>query len=1488
MSALSRRPESLRPLLMSVAYGVFALCCAPMASAVLLLHFDPNDTRTTFQNGYEDNRYGTAPAVNPGDPVGWIMDTRVPSSPTPDPDNGPDTYIDGQQGVARPVLASHPTAGNVIEFLEGNGNLLTFDPGPNALADGWGENMDTNTATVLVAANTANFGAGADYLFDFRDDAAIGGGSNESDGLALRYDHSTGVLEGMVKQEVVASVPVDTGKWFTASLVWDGPNTTATLSVETLAGVTSDSGTASDVALDVDRSRWGADSNNSNGYVGFMGDYMVYNDVDDHSADFTALGAQYLITVPELIVNRNTGEISISVPGGGSAVTNVVGYSITSEAQTLDPTFWTSIADNYDADHPGANQVDPDNNWTKLSDSALRTDLTEMEFEQNGGSSNGADFLPGTSTSLGNAWIQYFEEDIEASIVFDNGSVMPLNVVFTGNGGEPLTFGDLDFDGDVDQDDFTNEFLPNYGADTSVMSSDPQRYGLGDLNVDGTVNLQDFILLNNAYAAANPGAGALQFAGSQVPEPSTCVMLTLFAGVLLFGKSRLLQVKTRNSFAISALLFVVCLGVAANSARAELVVYLDPNVLESQFSDGSTSGGTVPAQIGDTVGFISDVRAENYGAAGAGDGFVDLEGSASNLAVRPPIVAHPTLGTVWAPTANGSMLGRTGASANTDGIGTNFDTNTITAIVAGQISSAGSGTGYFFDFRDDAPTGGGSNAVDGFALRYNYSNGMLEGIAKQSTNAAVPVGLDEWFIASYTWNGAAATATLNVETVTGATLSNTAAAETAALAPDRWRVIADSSGSGGRIYGQMGDLLLYNDTDDHSDVADGLADDYLKALEISINRNNGTATLTNDTGVDYVLDAYTISSEMGSINSGSYTSLDGQNYDGGAWTQLDADPTLVSEGAFSLTGSTIPDGASIPLGTLFNTSVGVEDLELSLHLYGDSEGTFQKARVVFFDGPGGLAGDFNGDNKVDIADYTVWRNNLGAADESAINGAGDGLNGVDAGDYQVWKEHFGDSISPLAAANGAAVPEPASIAIIAISAMGLLVVKSPRWRKGLGKGAALVVLFVLTCNVAHATKNDRQYLFGDPGSTDVSFGASISEGAAMGFVFGANTVTGDDAYDGTGSGQDLIVNGATYTSVSTRPGAGANDFGANFDGASYLHTPTSLNLPNNFWKNTDFFDPQSGQFFPLNYSGINAHGIQLWAQPDPTALSAGVRQDVVIDTSEQGIFISSEGTWGLQFDGGGASDVAVADTVDANGWVHVMQVGGAVDFEGGHSAQKGILYVNGIAVKSTDQYQLPEINSDSLSVGSNLAGDDGFYTGVLDNIEIFLWGDNSYHLGEDGVAGGSNGMSGLNADGQDWGSFSLLEDNDYIASAITNLGIGTLSDGDVDLDGTVDADDIAAFQSYWGSTNLVDNEPTGDWGTRQQGDLNLDGLTDVYDAIILRDELLLAGFGNISLDAIVGGTTVPEPSSVLVLLLGTVLGLVTLNRSNRGSRSRDA
>jgi hypothetical protein len=69
-----------------------------------------------------------------------------------------------------------------------------------------------------------------------------------------------------------------------------------------------------------------------------------------------------------------------------------------------------------------------------------------------------------------------------------------------------------------------------------------------------------------------------------------------------------------------------------------------------------------------------------------------------------------------------------------------------------------------------------------------------------------------------------------------------------------------------------------------------------------------------------------------------------------------------------------------------------------------------------------LDGDFNGDDVVDAADYTVWRDGSGTPEQ-----------------YQLWKSNFGATAGAAAVDAGGAVPEPRVLAMLgwlAIGAMG--------------------------------------------------------------------------------------------------------------------------------------------------------------------------------------------------------------------------------------------------------------------------------------------------------------------------------------------------------------------------------------------------------------------------------------------------------------------
>ena len=76
-------------------------------------------------------------------------------------------------------------------------------------------------------------------------------------------------------------------------------------------------------------------------------------------------------------------------------------------------------------------------------------------------------------------------------------------------------------------------------------------------------------------------------------------------------------------------------------------------------------------------------------------------------------------------------------------------------------------------------------------------------------------------------------------------------------------------------------------------------------------------------------------------------------------------------------------------------------------------------------------GDYNGDGFVNAADYTVWRDNLGAIVPVGSGADGDHDGVIDADDYQVWRRTYGMAVPTPAAS--ISVPEPATLCMIAIA-----------------------------------------------------------------------------------------------------------------------------------------------------------------------------------------------------------------------------------------------------------------------------------------------------------------------------------------------------------------------------------------------------------------------------------------------------------------------
>jgi hypothetical protein len=102
------------------------------------------------------------------------------------------------------------------------------------------------------------------------------------------------------------------------------------------------------------------------------------------------------------------------------------------------------------------------------------------------------------------------------------------------------------------------------------------------------------------------------------------------------------------------------------------------------------------------------------------------------------------------------------------------------------------------------------------------------------------------------------------------------------------------------------------------------------------------------------------------------------------------------------------------------------------------------APILQFDLVAGVPGDYNGNDVVDAADYTAWRDRLGQTFTLPNENPADSNPGVvDIDDYTYWVSQFGNSAGGASVA-ALAVPEPSMLTIIGMTMIVGAVVSSRR------------------------------------------------------------------------------------------------------------------------------------------------------------------------------------------------------------------------------------------------------------------------------------------------------------------------------------------------------------------------------------------------------------------------------------------------------------
>ncbi|MCO6044660.1 LamG domain-containing protein [Aeoliella sp. ICT_H6.2] len=611
-------------------------------------------------------------------------------------------------------------------------------------------------------------------------------------------------------------------------------------------------------------------------------------------------------------------------------------------------------------------------------------------------------------------------------------------------------------------------------------------------------------------------------------------------------------------------------------------------------------------------------------------------------------------------------------------------------------------------------------------------------------------------------------------------------------------------------------------------------------LSLVVNTNTGIAQIVNATAGPIQFNFYKLTSATDSLDVAGWNSLYDQDMVdfpagdglGSGWEEAGGSNNG-ELGEFYLSGdSVLAAGASVNLGGVFQQGTGSEDIMLR---YRDTNSNrYIDVAATYIDEV--LGGDYNGDGTVDIADYTVWRNNLGAS--VALMGENPSATTpgvVDAEDYAYWKSQFGAISGSGSPAAVAAVPEPAAWTLLL--AGGLLLMKRSRPLLTVGLTLMLMPSIVL------ASTADRLYQFGDDPLEDSANATNDLVGSGPGNAVANSSLDSIGPDSDLENYADLLVHGDpkyVRTDLMGRPGASTGELGAEFLGTGDYLDGFNLNGP----LNSTSAATQNGD---RNYADIYDRGMQFWAFPYSSG--DGAEQSLVADSPQHAVRINAAGQWVMQY--GGTQYESNAD-VAYDSWSHVMLV------RPFGSAAGARLYIDGIAVTAGGT-SYANADATPLVIGSisgDNAGTADYYQGVLDNLEMFVIGTAS-------------------ADPFDeYGDFNLATDNEFVTSALANATPGDLTgDGLVMGNGSGGAnDDVAAFIANWQKRQVINGLSVGDLNTYADGDFNMDGVVDLYDWDVIRTNHTNAGALN--LGALLAGRQVPEPSTAVLLVAGLLVGAI--------------
>ncbi len=610
----------------------------------------------------------------------------------------------------------------------------------------------------------------------------------------------------------------------------------------------------------------------------------------------------------------------------------------------------------------------------------------------------------------------------------------------------------------VDNDtDLTNVPVPTAGT---ITFDDNLSFNGGNIVFDMTLNPaigNDLIQVNGATSVIGGGTVTPNFLEGTPGVGQTYTVLNSLGGF---------------SDAVSGW------TVAWPGRGAKPTLFTNGNLL--QFTTTSTSGGASLIWTGASSSDWDVETTQNWTNGGSpdvyfqGDG-VTFDDTASNKTVDLGEVVSP--GSVTVDSSSAYAIAGTGYISGT-GTFTKRGTGTLTMTTTNGFSGAASLEGGTVDIGGaGGALGTGNLTMAGATLLTTTGGGLTNSGISVATSSANTIQAD---------GTAGSSGTLALPAISGdGTLTLTSTVN------DKWLQLNDTSSFTGAlnigpdgVTGTSMTVRLVGFTTSMPDATVVLSNGAVLAnrsgsstpvvIAMGSVEGDSTSVLNGFIGGGSCPETVWQLGALGTSTEFSGTIIDGGATSGGVTTPVPSSVTKVGTGTLTLSGANTYTGDTrVEGGTLSITSdylADTADVYLTSGAFFDLNFTgTDTINALYFDGlsqvvgtwgslassatyksalftglgildvttyvePVLLIGDYNEDGIVDAADYTVWRDNVGAATLPNRDAANVGVIGED--DYASWKAHFGETAGSGSLTTVGAVPEPSTVMLAGMALLG--------------------------------------------------------------------------------------------------------------------------------------------------------------------------------------------------------------------------------------------------------------------------------------------------------------------------------------------------------------------------------------------------------------------------------------------------------------------